>query len=98
MNLMLPAALGSVVILSLGAVIVLLFTSALPRNVAGRAPLGTVTLVLAMLPALRADGVTVAAVLSVLVAGVVAMLLLASVELEQPSQRPEIAALLLLGS
>ena len=98
MNVMLPAALGSVLILSIGALLVLVFTSPLTRSVAGLATVGTVTLLLAMVPAVYADGVTVAALLSVLVAGIVAMLLLASVELEQPMQRPEIAALVLLGS
>lgn len=98
MNFLIPAALGSVAILSVGALIVLLFTSALTRNTAALATIGTVTLLVAMLPAIGASGSTVAALLSVLVAGIVAMLLLASVELEQPTQRPEIAALLLLGA
>src|SRR5437764_13923185 len=98
MNTLLPPALGSVIIRSVGALIVLVFTSALTRSVAALATVGTVTLLVAMLPAIGAPGGTIAALLSVLTAGVVAMLLLASVELQQPTQRPEIAALLLLGS
>jgi len=51
-----------------------------------------------MLPALNADGPTIRGVLSVLIAGVVRDAPAGSVELEQPTQKPEIAALLLLGS
>jgi NADH-quinone oxidoreductase subunit N len=98
MNLLIPQALGSVIILSVGALIVLMFTSALTRNTAALATIGTVTLLVAMLPAIGAPGSTVAALLSVLGAGIVAMLLLASVELEVPTQRPEIAVLLILGA
>jgi NADH-quinone oxidoreductase subunit N len=54
--------------------------------------------VLAVLPSLRADGPTLAATLVVAAAGIVGMLLLHSVEIEEQSQKPEIAALLLLGS
>lgn len=98
MQLLIPPALTSVLILSIGALVVLLFTSPLTRNVAVLATVGTVTLLLAMLPALSAPGPTVAALVGVLAVGMVAMLLLAVVELEQPTQRPEVATLLLLGS
>jgi NADH-quinone oxidoreductase subunit N len=91
-------ALVSAIILCTGALIVLLFTAPLTRNAVVLATLGTLTLVLAALPSLQADGATLAATLAVLAAGVVAMLLLVGVEIEEPSQRPEIAALLLLGS
>ena len=40
MNFLLPAALGSVIILSVGALIVLVFTSALTRNTAVLATIG----------------------------------------------------------
>jgi NADH-quinone oxidoreductase subunit N len=98
MNFLLPAALGSVLILTVGALIILVFTTALTRSTAMLATIGTVTLLVGMLPAIGASGGTIAALLSVLLSGVVAMLLLASVELEVPGQRPEIAVLLLLGS
>src|SRR6187402_1692395 len=97
-NLMISPALTSVLILSVGALIVLLFTTPLTRNTVWLATLGTVTLVLAALPSLRADGATLAATLTVAAAGIVGMLLLHSVEIEESSQKPEIAALLLLGS
>jgi NADH-quinone oxidoreductase subunit N len=98
MTMMIPPALISVIVLSVGALIVLLFTAALTRNTLWLATLGTLTLVLAALPSLRADGATLAATLTVVAAGIVGMLLLHSIEIEEPSQKPEIAALLLLGS
>src|SRR5690349_21370705 len=105
MNIVLSPALTSVIILSVGALIILLFTSALTRNSAVLATIGTAALLVAVLPALRidaatqrVDGVALAATLVVAAAGIVAMLLLQGVEIQEPSQRPEIAALLLLGS
>jgi NADH-quinone oxidoreductase subunit N len=98
MNILISPALVSVIVLAVGALIVLLFTSALTRNSAVLATLGTVTLVVAVVPSLRADGATLAATLTVAAAGIVAMLLLHSVELEESYQKPEIAALLLLGA
>lgn len=98
MNLVIPPALISVLSLCIGALVVLLLTNALSRNSVVLATLGTVVLVFAVLPSLRADGATLAATLTVVAAGIVAMLLLHSVELSEPSQKPEIAALLLLGS
>ena len=95
---MIPPALISVIILSVGALIVLLFTTPLTRNTHWLATLGTLTLLVAALPSLRADGATLTATLTVVAAGIVGMLLLHSVEIEEPSQKPEIAALLLLGS
>lgn len=97
-GLMIPPALISVIILSVGALVVLLFTTPLTRNTLWLTTLGALTLVLAVLPSLRADGATLAATLTVVAAGIVGMLLLHSVEIEEPSQKPEIAALLLLGS
>jgi NADH-quinone oxidoreductase subunit N len=93
-----PPALISVLILSVGALIVLLFTTSFTRNTLWLAAVGTVVLLAATVPSLRADGATLAGTLTVVAAGLVGMLLLVSVEIEEPSQRPEIAALLLLGS
>jgi NADH-quinone oxidoreductase subunit N len=98
MNLVIPPALISVIILSVGALVVLLFTPAFTRNTAMLAAVGALTVVLAAFPALRADGATLTATLTVLAAGLVAILLLQSVEIEEASQKPEIASLLLLGS
>ena len=98
MSIVIPPALVSTITLSVGALIVLLFTTALTRNTAALATVGIATLVASVIPALRADGATMAATLAVAAAGIVAMLLLHSVEIEEQSQTPEIAALLLLGS
>jgi NADH-quinone oxidoreductase subunit N len=100
MSIAFTPALLSVVILTVGALMILLFTNALTRNTLVLSAVGTVTLVVAALPSLRAnvDGATVAATLVVVAAGVVAMLLLNSVEIEELSQKPEVAALILLGS
>jgi NADH:ubiquinone oxidoreductase subunit 2 (subunit N) len=98
MNIVISPALTSVIILAVGALLILLFTSALTRNSAVLATIGAVTLLLAVLPSLRADGATLAVTLVVAAAGIVAMLLLQGVEIEEPSQKPEIVALLLLGS
>jgi NADH-quinone oxidoreductase subunit N len=97
-NMMIPPALISVLVLSVGALIVLLFTSAFTRNTLWLATIGTLTLAISAVPSLRADGATLAATLTVVAAGIVGMLLLHSVEIEEPGQKPEIAALLLLGS
>ena len=97
-NLTIPPALISVLVLSVGAMIVLLFTSAFTRNTLWLATVGTLTLAISAVPSLRADGATLAATLTVVAAGIVGMLLLHSVEIEEPGQKPEIAALLLLGS
>lgn len=98
MNIALTPALTSTIILSVGALIVLLFTTPLTRNTLVLATLGVVTLLISTIPALRADGATLAVTLVVVAAGLVAMLLLHSVEIEEQSQKPEIAALLLLGA
>lgn len=97
-GLTIAPALISVIILSVGAMVVLLFTTQFARNTLWLATLGTVTLIVAALPSLRGDGATLAASLTVAAAGIVGMLLLHSVEIEDPGQKPEIAALLLLGS
>jgi NADH-quinone oxidoreductase subunit N len=98
MGFMIPPALQSTIILSVGALIVLLFTTALTRNTLALTAVGAATLVASILPSMRADGATQAATIVVALAGLVAMLLLHSVEIEEQSQKPEIAALLLLGS
>lgn len=104
-NIVISPALQSVIVLTLGALIVLLFTSSLTRNTLVLATLGAVTLVVAALPAVAAalpnisvGGPTLAATLVVVAAGIVGMLLLQSIEIHEESQKPEIAALLLLGS
>ena len=53
MQLLIPPALGAVLTLSIGALIVLLFTVPLSRNGAMLTTIGTVTLLLAMLPGHR---------------------------------------------
>jgi NADH-quinone oxidoreductase subunit N len=98
MSIVIAPVLLSTIILSIGALVILLFTSALTRNTAALAAVGAATLVLAIFPALRGDGATLAATLVVAAAGIVGMLLLHSVELSESSQKPEIGALLLLGS
>ncbi|MFN8632810.1 MAG: proton-conducting transporter membrane subunit [Chloroflexota bacterium] len=98
MNVQIPPALLSVIALSIGALAVLAFTSPLTRNSLWLSAVGGVAIVAAVIPSLRADGATLAATLTVLAAAFVAMLLLQSVELEDPGQKPEIAALLLLGA
>lgn len=98
MTLLISPALQSVIVLTFGALIILMFTQAFMRNTLVLATVGAVTLIVAALPALRADGPTMAATLVVAAAGIVGMLLLQSVELEEDGQKPEIAALLLLGS
>ena len=95
---LIPPALISVIILVVGALIVLLFTNRLTRATPLLVTLGFVSLVVSILPALRADSQTMLAVFGVAVAGAIAMLLVGSAELEESTQRPEIAALILLGS
>jgi NADH-quinone oxidoreductase subunit N len=98
MTFVIAPALQSVIILSLGALIILLFTTSLTRNPMIVAAIGAVSLLVAAIPSLNADGATMAATLVVVAAGLVGMLLLNGVEIEELSQKPEIAALLLLGS
>jgi NADH:ubiquinone oxidoreductase subunit 2 (subunit N) len=97
-NILIPPVLYSVLAVVVGALVVLLFTSRLTRNTPLLVTIGFVSLVVGAIPALRGDGRTLIAVLGIAAAGAVAMLLLATVELEEPSQRPEIAALVLLGA
>jgi NADH-quinone oxidoreductase subunit N len=98
MNLVIAPALLSTIILSVGALIILLFTTVLTRNSAALATVGAATLVLAIFPAVQGGGAALAATLVVAAAGIVGMLLLHNVELQEESQKPEIGALLLLGS
>ena len=91
-------ALASVVILVFGALLVLLFTTHFSRNTALLVTVGFVSLALSALPAVRADSQTMLAVVGVAVAGAIGMLLVGSAELQEPNQRPEIGALILLGS
>ncbi|MDP8922711.1 MAG: hypothetical protein M3O34_07525 [Chloroflexota bacterium] len=97
-----PAALISIVLLVLGALIVLLFTNRLTRDTPLLITLGVVSLVVGGLPAfgaLRADDAhTALAIAGVAAAGAIGMLLVGSAELQDSTQRPEIAALILLGS
>ena len=102
MSIAIPLALQSVIVLTFGALIILLYTQAFTRNSLVLASVGTLTLVVAALPSIMAGstapGSTLAATLVVVAAGIVGMLLLQSVEIQEESQKPEIAALLLLGS
>ena len=93
-----PPALLSVIALVGGALVVLLFTKSLTRNSAGLTTVGVVAAIVAALPAVGADPLTLVTLLAILAATVVALLMVRAVELEEPSQRPEVAALLLLGS
>ena len=80
--------------------IVLVFTSQLTRNTPGKpTTIGTLAMIVAMLPGVLYAGRNHHRGVALRVDHrVVAMLLLGSVELEQTTQKPEIAALLLLGA
>ncbi|MBA2449755.1 MAG: hypothetical protein H0V51_17165 [Chloroflexi bacterium] len=96
--IVLAPSLLSVVLLVCGAVVILLFTARLTRDGAALTTIGIVTLIVAAIPAVGADAVTTVALLAILAATAVAMLLVPDAELHDSSQRPEVAALLLLGS
>jgi len=91
-------ALLSIVVLVVGAVVMLLFTTRLTRNTTLLTIIGMATLAIALIPALRADGQTTTAVIGIVIAGAVGMLLVGSAELQETTQRPEIATLMLLGA
>ncbi|MCC7370156.1 MAG: hypothetical protein IT306_17150 [Chloroflexi bacterium] len=94
-------SLLSVIFLTVGALVILLLAKRLESNPAVLATLGAVALIAAAVPALSvlaSDGNTATAALVVVAAGIVGMLLLPGVELQEEGQKPEVAALLLLGS
>ena len=93
-----PPALLSVLALVVGALAILCFTPALTRNSGALVAVGMVTLVAAAIPATAADAVTLVTLLAVVAATAVAMLLVPGTELHETTQRPEVAALLLLAA
>ncbi|MFN8523388.1 MAG: proton-conducting transporter membrane subunit [Chloroflexota bacterium] len=98
MTLSLAPALLSVVVLVFGAVVVLLFTARLARDSAALTAVGAVTLIAAIVPVANNNPSLVMSVVAPLLVGLIAMLLLPSTELQDDSQRPEVAALILLGT
>jgi NADH-quinone oxidoreductase subunit N len=88
----------SAMVLVIGALLILTFTTWLTGNSAALTAIGTVTLLLAIGPALGAPSPALVAVSAVIAAGIVGMLLVPSSELHETTQRPEAAALILLGS
>jgi NADH-quinone oxidoreductase subunit N len=93
-----PPALLAVTILVLGALLILTFTARLTDAPASVTTIGLLAVLVAAVPALGSDAITLVAVLAVLAATAIAMLLVPGAELQDTSQRPEVAALLLLGS
>ena len=98
MSLAIPPALIAVLVLVVGALLILTFPTRLAGSPSVLATIGTLTLVAAALPVTGGDALTRVSVLAVLAAAVIAMLLVPSAELHEASQRPEVAALILLGS
>lgn len=98
MNLLLPPALLSVLTLVLGALVILLLAAQLSRAGAYLIAIGLVTVVVAAVPTVAADAITLVSVLGILAATAIAMLLVSGAELQDGTQRPEVAALLLLGA
>ncbi len=98
MTVLATSGFFSALVLVVGALVILCFTTWLTRNAAALVTLGVATLLLAVLPSSGAPWAILAPVVAVVAAGIVAMLLVPSTELEESSQRPEVAALILLGS
>jgi NADH-quinone oxidoreductase subunit N len=94
----LPPSLLGVAILTLDAVILLALAGPLTARTGTLTALGLLAVVMAALPALAAGSSDAPAVLAVLGVAGLALLLLPSLELEDETQRVELAALLLLGS
>lgn len=99
MNLLpLPASLIAVAVLTVVAVVMLTLAGRLGEKPSTTTALGLLGVVLAALPAVLAGSPDLLAVVGVLVIAGLALLLLPGLELHDPSQRLEVAALLLLGS
>lgn len=98
MSFVIPPALLSVLILVVGALVILCLITRLTSNAALLATIGVVTLLVAAVPAISAEPLTMVAVLAIVLASVVAMLLVPGTELHETTQRPEVAALVLLGA
>jgi NADH-quinone oxidoreductase subunit N len=99
MNVLIQApAFSAVAVLTLFAMLVLVFTRQLQRSPGTVAALGILGLVFAAAPALLAGSRETPAVLAVAALAALALLLLPSFELERDEQRVEVGALLLLGS
>jgi NADH-quinone oxidoreductase subunit N len=94
----LPASYLAIALLTLDAVIVLVFAAQLSRSPAVLTALGLLATIMAALPALLGGSPELLAVVGVCALAALALLLLPGLELEDDAQRVEIAALLLLGA
>src|SRR5437667_1362744 len=98
MSLGLSPSLAAVAVLTLDAVVILACASQLARSPGTLAALGLVAAIMATLPAVMSGSSEVLAVVGIAALAALALLLLPGLELEDETQRPEVAALLLLGS
>lgn len=99
MNLLaLPASFTAVGVLTLDAVVVLTFARQLTASPGTVTALGLLAAVMAALPAVASGAPELPAVLGVAALAALALLLLPGLELQEERQRPELAALVLLGS
>jgi NADH-quinone oxidoreductase subunit N len=94
----LSPALAAVLVLTAGAVVVLLLAARISAKANAVVGLGLVTLLLALVPALSSRSPELPAVLAVAALAALALLLLPNLEVQERAQLPEIGALLLLGS
>jgi NADH-quinone oxidoreductase subunit N len=88
----------SIIALVAGAVLVLCFPTRLARSPVWLMTIGVAALVVAAIPALGAPPLVQIGTLAVVVVAAVAMLLVPGAELHDTGQRPEAAALILLGA
>jgi len=98
MTFPLQPSLMAVIVLTFFAVLILAFAGRLTRDTRSVTVLGVSGAVLAGVPALASGSPEMLVVVGVAALAVLAVLLLASLELNDDGQRPEIVALLLLGS
>ncbi len=98
MNIALTPEQLAIVVLVLGAVVVLGFVQALASNATTAPLIGIVALIVAVATTLGGGPVARLAVGAIAVAAAVGLLLVPSLELERPTQRPEVVALILLGA
>jgi NADH-quinone oxidoreductase subunit N len=93
-----PASYLAIMVLTVGAVIILIFATQLSRASGTLIVLGLFAIAMAAVPALLGGSPELLAVVGVCALSALALLLLPSLELEDDVQRVEIAALLLLGA
>lgn len=98
MNVVIPPHWLAAGALTVGAVLILVFAQPLTRRPGGATAIGVAAAVVALLLGLSGTGVPRFAVAIVALLTILALLLVPSLELEVEDQRPEMAALLLLGS